>query len=111
MHDIPIMMPRLPAGVSSVGFSGRPPRGKASGDVGGGSATGSLGTASSTGVATTESAAGQVGNMSNIEYVLGTPPRLPRPLADGMVVDACKEAARWLAVDDRTWHQVWGYSY
>ena len=35
-----------------------------------------------------------------------TPPRLPRPLADGMIVGAVKETARWLAMDDRKWHQV-----
>ncbi|CAM9984768.1 unnamed protein product, partial [Discosporangium mesarthrocarpum] len=37
---------------------------------------------------------------------LGTPPRLPGPLSDAMVVGAAKEAAKWLAVDDRTWHQA-----
>ncbi|CAM9932737.1 unnamed protein product [Ectocarpus sp. 12 AP-2014] len=42
----------------------------------------------------------------NVDGVLVTPPRLPRPLADGMIVEAATEAARWLAVDDRTWHQA-----
>ena len=44
---------------------------------------------------------------NNIAGVLGTPPRLPRPLQDGMIVEAATEAARWLAVDDRAWHQVY----
>ena len=78
----------------------RPPRG----DVGG-SRRGNPSGASSTEAFV---ASGRMLNGNNVEGMLGTPPRLPRPLADGMIVGAAKEAARWLAVDDRTWHQVRG---
>eukprot|EP00752_Nemacystus_decipiens_P018590 g16668.t1 len=44
-------------------------------------------------------------NSNNFDGLLGTPPRLPPPLANGKIVEAATEAARWLAVDDRTWHQ------
>lgn len=42
----------------------------------------------------------------NINGVFGTPPRLPPQIADRKIVEAATEAAKWLAVDDRTWHQV-----
>eukprot|EP00903_Cladosiphon_okamuranus_P016151 g14906.t1 len=44
-------------------------------------------------------------NNNNFAGLLGTPPRLPPPLANGKIVEAATEAAQWLAVDDRTWHQ------
>lgn len=53
-----------------------------------------------------EKSSGDFDDDNNVDGLLGTPPRLPRPLADGMIVGAATEAARWLAVDDCTWHQV-----
>ena len=61
---------------------------------------------SSDGTSSTEAFAASGRMRNNVEAMLGTPSRLPRPLADGMIVGAAKETARWLAVDDRTWHQV-----
>lgn len=55
---------------------------------------------------TSSNNSGSSNNDNNIAGVLGTPPRLPRPVQDAMVVEAATEAARWLAVDDRAWHQV-----
>lgn len=58
-------------------------------------------------VGTNRYSSGNNNNSCNADgMMLGTPPRLPQPLADGMIVGAATEAARWLAVDDRTWHQV-----
>ncbi|CAN0095405.1 unnamed protein product [Scytosiphon promiscuus] len=42
----------------------------------------------------------------SIDGVLGTPPRLPRHLANNKIVEAATEAARWLATDNTTWHQA-----
>ncbi|CAM9110994.1 unnamed protein product [Ascophyllum nodosum] len=58
------------------------------------------------GTSSTEAFAASGRMRNNMEAMLGTPSRLPRPLADGMIVGAAKETARWLAVDDRTWHQA-----
>lgn len=49
---------------------------------------------------------GGIGTAPNINDVMGSPPRLPQAVADKMIVAAATEAARALALDDRTWHQV-----
>lgn len=46
------------------------------------------------------------GTAVSINEVLASPPRLPQAVADKMIVEAATEAARALALDDRTWHQV-----
>ena len=60
----------------------------------------------SDGTSSTEAFAASRRMRNNVEAMLGTAPRLPRPLADGMIVGAAKGTARWLAMDDRTWYQV-----
>ncbi|CAN0388307.1 unnamed protein product [Ascophyllum nodosum] len=90
------------SGLNAGGHMANPPSRPPRGDVGG-SRRGNPSGASSTEAFV---ASGRMLNGNNVEGMLGTPPRLPRPLADGMIVGAAKEAARWLAVDDRTWHQA-----
>lgn len=60
--------------------------------------------ASSQGVGGSDRGGG--GSAVSINEVLASPPRLPQAVADKMIVEAATEAARALALDDRTWHQV-----